>query len=142
MSDVETMKKIREQFRETSALPPDNRVLCKATYTQHNSSGEPHLSGDLLFVLVNEVEVGKISFEFGEEKKSKTIELDVTEHLTEIFNFVKVKALIDKDFLEAGNSSEVEFSIRVRGKRRVKEEFEAKLPIRFVESAWLIPPPA
>lgn len=139
MLDAENISKVREQFRDTSKLAADDRVLCKATYSQDNPSGEPHVAGDLLFILVNEVEVGRITFTFDEgEPKSKTIEIDVTEHLTAPFNFVKVRTLVDKDFAQADTSSEVDFSIRVRGKRKVREEFKTNLPLRSVETAWLI----
>jgi hypothetical protein len=137
--DFENIENIRERFRDTSALAADNRVLCKATYTQHNSSNEPHVGGDLLLIYVNDTEVGRITFTFEEgEPKSKTIEVDVTANLTEPLNFVKLKTLVDKDFIQADCSSEAEFSVRVKGKRKVKEKFETKLPLRFVESAWLI----
>jgi hypothetical protein len=139
MLDAENIRKVREQFRAASELAADDRVICKATYSQDNPSREPHIAGDLLFILVNEEEVGRITFTFDEgEPKSKTIEVDVTAHLTAPFNFVKVRTLIDKDFAEADTSSEVDFSIRVRGKRKVREEFKTNLPLRSVETAWLI----
>jgi hypothetical protein len=139
MLDAESIREIRGRFRDTAELAADNRVLCKATYTQDNPSGEPHAGGDLLFIYVNEVEVGRITFTFEEgEPKSKTIEVDVTAQLTEPFNFIKVRTLVDKDFVQAGCSSEAEFSVRVKGKRKVKEEFGTKLPLRTVETAWLI----
>jgi hypothetical protein len=137
--DFENVEKLREQFRDTSRLAADNRVICKATYTQHNPSDEPHAGGDLLLIYVNETEVGRITFTFEEgEPKSKSIEVDVTANLTEPFNFVKLKTIVDKDFVQADCSSEAEFSVRVKGKRKVKEEFETKLPLRSVETAWLI----
>jgi hypothetical protein len=137
--DFENDKNIKERFREIARLPADQRVICKATYTQHNLSNGPHVGGDLLLIFVNETEVGKITFTFDkDEPKSKTIEVDVTANLTGSFDFVKVKTLVDKDFIEANCSTEAEFSVRVKGKRKVKEEFETNLPLRIVETAWLI----
>lgn len=135
--NIENIEKIKERFRDTSKLAADDRVICKATYKQRNPSQEAHFLGSVLFISVNETEVGRITFEEG-DPKSKTIEVDVTAHLTELFNFVRLNTLVEKDFFMADHSTEAEFSVRVRGKRKVKEDVETNLPLRSVETAWLI----
>src|SRR5688572_3607181 len=91
---------LMSQFRDVQELAKDNRVICKAVFTQITDSDEPYRIGDVAFIYVNDKEVEKINFSLDPgEKKSKTVEIDVTDMLTEQFNGIKFTTLVDNNVI-------------------------------------------
>jgi hypothetical protein len=141
MFDIETISK---QFREAGSMAADKKVIVKATFTQSNSSDGPHVAGDIVKVYLNKFEegeeIGKITFTFDDgEPKSKSLELDITDMLSPEVNFLKLVTMADKNFGGDDSSSECEFSLRVKGKRKINNKYKTDLPLRVIEDSWLLP---
>lgn len=133
------VERIQERFRDTSSLASDDRVVCKATFEQFCSVSEPYVVGETIQIFVNEEKVGSILFsEDPNEPKSKSVQIDVTDHLTGALNTIRVQTVVDRNFASEGFHSEADFRIRVKGQLLVKEHYETRLPLRLVSDAWVV----
>lgn len=125
---------------KTGTGKADNRVIVSLTYDFDLGDGiEIGEVLDAAVAYVNDQEVANISFAEGDPTK-KSVDVDVTGAIVPgQFNVFRFTSFVVKEYFGLDISSESKFSLKVKGKTLVKEEFKTKAMFRLVDESWIHP---